>query len=151
LLPDGLEHMLIDERGLIKKSEYAPLAKWTASSDLGRLILDVNNEFNRNEPVYRSGYAALPSYSQSIKSDPIRNQNSNINDKPRSSINNFPEVDKLSLDEMKALVNDESKFSEFVNTIESISTSTNLKKEFMSSNTETREKITACQDELKSL
>jgi len=143
LLPEGLDHILLDDRGYIKKTEYLAIAKWNTTSDLGRLIVDLNTEFGRNEPVWR---VSLPSY-QSIKTEPVRN---NIPVKPRYQ-NNIPELDKLGVEEMKTLVNDESKFKEFVSTIESINSSVNLKNELVNTNIETKEKISVVQSETKSL
>jgi len=133
---------LLDDRGYVRKNEFLPIGKWNAASDLGRLISDLYAEFSRNEPVWRVN---LSSY-QSIKTEPVR---SNIPGKPRNQ--NFPELEKLGVDEMKILLNDESKFKEFVSTIESINTSTNVKKELLNTNDETKDKISVAQLEIKSL
>jgi len=143
LLPEGLDHILLDDRGYVRKNEFLPIGKWNAVSDLGRLISDLYAEFSRNEPVWRVN---LPSY-QNIKTEPVR---SNIPGKPRNQ-NNFPELEKLGVDEMKILINDESKFKEFVSTIESINNPANLKKELLNTNNETKDKISVAQSEIKSL
>lgn len=95
----------------------------------------------------------LPSYVQSVKVDQGRSTGSGQSvyvDKPRVNTS-FPEVDKLTIDEMKSLLNNEDKLKEFAHSIEAISTSSNLKKELLSSNIETKEKIVNAKQELQSL
>jgi len=132
LLPEGLTHPFITDRGFVKQSASKTLQIWTLHSDLGKLIQELVQEFQKNEPQKR-GETLQNQYRSPVPHPAPRMTQTDL--KP-----NLPELQQLSVEQMTALMNDEQKFREFMNNLESYATSFNLRNDLIKSNTEEKEK-----------
>jgi len=141
LQPEGLVHPIVTERGFVK---YAASNAWTLHSDLGKLVQGLVIEFQRIEPQKR-GDAISNQYRPPVPHPPP------VRVHERDPTPALPELEQLSIDQMTALLNDQQQFTQFINTIESLTTNVNLRNDLVKTNAEEKEKKCSLQNEITSI